>query len=90
MEDLKRKWEDWYADLMTHYEWSELEFNGRNVLYVCGAALIDCDGRGMTSELVQVIGYVDCETALGEDERGEIAQLLKSRHGIENVSFWSS
>jgi len=89
VEDLKRKWEDWYGDLMAHYQWNELEYNGRAVLYVCGTAVIDVDGRSWASNMLQVMGYADSGTALGEEERGEIGQLLKGRHGIENVSFWS-
>ena len=90
LEDLKSKWEDWYGDLMSHYEWNELEHNGRKFLYVCGMAVIDIDGCGFASNLLQVIGWADGDVTLSEKEREEIVRLLKSRHGIENVSFWAS
>ncbi len=90
VEDLKRKWEDWYGDLMAHYQWNELEYNGRVVLYVCGTAVIDSDGHGLASDLLQVVGCADGDMTFDEEERGEIARLLKGRHCIENVSFWSS
>jgi hypothetical protein len=88
VEDIKRKWEEWYGDLMAHYQWNELEYNGRTVLYVCGTAVIDVDGRGFASSMLQVIGCAD-GAALNGDEEAEIAGMLRKMHGTENVSFWS-
>lgn len=89
MEELKRKWEDWYGDFLTDYQWHELEYNGRQVLYVCGTAIINSDGCSLSSDLIQVIGYADSEKPLDEGQRKEITGLLKSQHGIGNISFWS-
>jgi hypothetical protein len=89
VEDIKSRWEDWYGDMMAHHQWNEMDYNGRTLLYVCGTAVIDADGRGFASDLVQVIGCTD-GAELSEEERREIAQLLKGQHGIENLSFWSS
>jgi hypothetical protein len=88
IEEIKRKWEDWYGDMVTSYQWNELEYNGRKVLYVCGQAMIDSDGRGLCADLLQVLGYVDEETALNEVEQKEIADMLRSMHGVQNISFW--
>ena len=90
MEEFKQKWEEWYGDLLPYYQWEELEYNGRRVLYVCGTTMIDSDGRCLASNVLQVIGYVDAEIALEEEEQQEIAELLKRQHGIENISFWSA
>ncbi len=88
MEDFKRKWEDWYGDLMAQYQWHELEYEGERVLYVCGMASIDIDGNTYSSQVLQVIGYMDSEQPLDEARQKDITQLLKDRHGIENISFW--
>ena len=90
MEEFKRKWEDWYGDLLPDYQWQELDYNGKRVLYVCGTAVIDSDGRGLMSEMLQVIGYVDAVMPLAEEEQKDIAELLKRQHGIENIYFWSA
>ena len=90
MEEFKRKWEEWYGDLLPSYQWHELDYNGRRVLYVCGTAMIDSDGRGLASNMLQVIGYIDAEIAFEEEEQKEIAELLKRQHGIDNISFWSA
>ncbi|UCC60447.1 MAG: hypothetical protein JSW38_07175 [Dehalococcoidia bacterium] len=89
MEEFKRKWEEWYGDMLPNYQWCELDYNGRQVLYVCGTAMIDSDGRGLASNLLQVIGYMDTEMTVEEEVQREIAELLKGQHGIENISFWS-
>ena len=88
MEDFKRKWEEWYGDLMAQYQWNELEYEGEKVLYVSGTALIDIDGCTFVSEVLQVIGYIDSDKLLDEAQQKEITQLLKSLHGAENISFW--
>jgi len=88
VEDFKRKWEDWYGDLMAQYQWHELEYEGERVLYVCGMASIDIDGNTYSSQVLQVIGYMDSEQPLDEARQKDITQLLKDRHGIENISFW--
>ena len=88
MEDFKRKWEEWYGDLMAQYQWNELEYEGERVLYVCGMASIDIDGNTYSSQVLQVIGYMDSEQPLDEARQKDITQLLKDRHGIENISFW--
>ena len=90
MEEFKRKWEEWYGDLLPDFQWYELEYNGRKVLYVCGTTIIDSDGRSLTADLLQVIGYADSEALLAEEEQKDIATLLKRQHGIENISFWSA
>ncbi len=88
MEEFKRKWEDWYGDMMAQYQWHELEYEGERVLYVCGTASIDIDGNTYSSQVLQVIGYIDSEQPLDETRHKEITQLLKDRHGIENITFW--
>ena len=29
-------WDEWYGDIMTHYQWCELEHNGRNIAFEYG------------------------------------------------------
>ena len=89
IEEFKQKWEDWYGDQMTDYQWNELEYNGRKVLYVCGSAVINSDGRDLCANLLQVIGYVDAEMALNEEEQKEATELLRGMHGVQHVSFWT-
>jgi hypothetical protein len=81
-----------------------LEYGGREVLYMLGAAAADtscCGGAGMG--FIQVPGYIkalrarrnpdglwvsDVERVSGEEERREIAKLLKARHpGFLQVNF---
>ena len=88
MEEFKRKWEDWYGDMMAQYQWHELEYEGERILYVCGTAVIDIDGNTFSSGVLQVIGYMDSEQPLDETRQKEITQLIKDRHGIENITFW--
>ena len=90
MEDFKRKWEEWYGDLLPDFQWYELDYNGRKVLYVCGTAIIDSDGCSLTADLLQVIGYADSKVLLTDEEQKNIAELLKRQYGIENISFWSA
>jgi hypothetical protein len=50
--------------------------------------VIDIDGNTFSSGVLQVIGYMDSEQPLDEARQKEITQLLKDRHGIENITFW--
>ena len=89
MEELMQKWEDWYGDVLTEYQWCELEYKGRKVLYVHGKAEISCGGGLLSSDLIQVMGYADSGLAIDEEEQKEITELFKSRQGIADICFWS-
>jgi hypothetical protein len=88
MEDIRQKWEDWYGDLLSAYEWHELEYGDGRVLYVCGNSTYTGGEGSVSSAFIQVMGRVDSDVSLDEEAQGEIAQLLKSRHGIDNICFW--
>ena len=90
MEEFKKKWEDWYGDLLGMYQWHELEYNGKEVLYVFGNARYTGDEASSSAGFVQVIGYVDSGASIAEEEQKEIEELLRRRHGLDNVCFWSA
>lgn len=89
MEDFKQQWDEWYGDVMPDYQWCELTYKGRKLLYVHGSAEISYGGDLGSSQLIQVIGYTDCEPSLNEEERKEIIEVFKREYGIDNISFWS-
>ena len=47
--------------------------------HVVDKPVIDIDGCGFASNLLQVIGWADGDVTLSEKEREEIVRLLKSR-----------
>ena len=87
-EELKQKWEEWYGDMLDSYQWNELDYNGRKVLYVCGTTAIESDGRALYADVLQVMGYMDSEGQLDDVEQKEVTELLKGMHGVHNISFW--
>ena len=88
MEDFKRKWEDWYGDLLSAYQWIELEYKGKTILYVHGCTRYTGDEGPFSADFIQVIGHADSGESIAEDEHEEIRETLKGRHGIDNISFW--
>lgn len=90
MDELKAKWEDWYGELVSSYQWNEVEYKGRRVLYVCGRAFISGDDRALASEFIQVLGFIDSGASASEQEEKELSEFLRSRHAVGNVSFWRS
>jgi hypothetical protein len=89
MQDFKEMWEDWYGDLVSMHQWHELEYNGREIAYVHGVARYTGDEGAFPAAFVQVIGHLEPEAPINEEAQREIAELLKSRHGIDNICFWS-
>ena len=89
MQGFKDMWEDWYGDLLSTFEWHELEYNGREILYVHGISPYTGDDGDFSAAFVQVMGHLDPEAPINEEEQREITELLKSRHGIDSISFWS-
>lgn len=89
MQEFKEKWEDWYGDLLNMHQWHELEFKGREIAYVYGNTRYTGDEGAFSAGFIQVIGHVDSEESIDEEQQKEIAALLKERHGIENICFWS-
>lgn len=89
MQKFKDMWEDWYGDLLSTYEWHELEYKGREILYVHGISPYTGDDGDFPAPFVQVMGHLDPEAPINEEEQREIAELLKSRHGIDSISFWA-
>jgi hypothetical protein len=87
--EFKKKWEDWYGDLLIGYQWLEMEYKGKKVLYVCGRFNLSDDGSRLGSNFTQVIGYLNSNRPLDEDEQKEIKEIFCRQQGIENVSFWS-
>jgi hypothetical protein len=47
------------------------------------------DGSRLASTFTQVIGYLDSDQPLNEEEQKEIKALFCRQQGVENVSFWS-
>jgi hypothetical protein len=88
VEDIKRKWEEWYGDQVAEYMWGELPYGDDTVVYVSGRTLIDIDGCQYASDFLQVIGRVDSQEPLGEREQQEITELLRGSCGSENIAFW--
>lgn len=86
--ELKKKWEEWYGDVVSGYQWSEFEYKGRKVLYVSGRFLLSDDGNRFTSTFTQFMGYADSDEPFTEEERKEIKTLFCREHGVENISFW--
>lgn len=89
MQEFKQKWEDWYGDLLSAYQWHELDYNGREILYVFGNSRYTGDEASFTAAFIQVVGYVDSGASIAEEDQQEIVQLLRSRHGLDNICFWS-
>jgi len=89
IEELKRKWEEWYGDLLSEYQWFETEHKSRKLLYVCGRAVVSSDERGLASDFTQVIGYCDGQPSITQEEQKEIEELFRTRHGAGSISFWT-
>ncbi len=89
IEELKRKWEEWYGDLLSEYQWFETEHKGRKLLYVCGRAVVSSDECGLASDFTQVIGYCDGQPSIAREEQKEIEELFGTRHGVGSISFWT-
>lgn len=87
--DFRKTWEEWYGDMVSEYQWHELEYKGRKVLYVCGRAVVGDEDRRLSAGFTQVMGYLNPEELLNEDERKEVKELLKNSFSTENLSFWS-
>lgn len=86
--EFKKKWEEWYGDMLSGYQWNELEHKGKKLIYVCGRFTMSDDGSRFASNFTQVIGYLDSKKPLSEEEQNEIRKLFKCQQGIENLSFW--
>lgn len=82
-------WEEWYGDMVCDYQWHEIEYKDRKVLYVCGRATVGDEDRRLNSGFTQVMGYLEPEELLSEEEQEEVKKLLKGSFAVENVSFWS-
>ena len=90
MQEFKDMWEDWYADLLTMHQWHELEYKGREILYVHGVTHHTGDDGAFPAAFIQVMGHLDREAPVSEEEQQEIMELLRGRHGLENICFWSA
>ena len=88
--ELKKKWEEWYGDMLSMYQWNELEHKGKKLLYVCGRFMLSDDGSSLASTFTQVIGYLDSKKPLNEEEQNEIRELFRCQQAIENLSFWTA
>jgi len=88
--EFKKKWEEWYGDMLGMYQWQELEHKNRKLLFVCGRFTLSDDGSRLASTFTQVIGYLDSKKPLTEDEQNEIRELFRCQQGIENLSFWTA
>jgi len=88
--ELKKKWEEWYGDMLSMYQWNELEHKGKKLLYVCGRFMLSDDGSSLASTFTQVIGYLDSKKPLTEEEQNEIRELFRCQQAIENLSFWTA
>ena len=89
MQELKQKWEEWYGDVVDDYHWYEIDFNGNMLLYVCGSACYTGDEKSFPIGFIQVIGYPETNALIDAVDQEGIIALLKSTHGIDNISFWS-
>ena len=65
----KQTWEEWYGDMVCDYQWHEIEYKGRKVLYVCGRATVGDEDKRLNSGFTQVMGYLDPEELLSEEEQ---------------------
>jgi len=90
MEEFKQKWEDWYGELLNEYQWIELDYKDRTILYVQGSARYTGDEGLFPAGFIQVIGHAGSGESIVEDEHEEIRDILRDRHGIDNISFWVS
>ena len=88
--EFKKKWEEWYGDMLGMYQWQELEHKGRKLLYVCGRFTLSDEGSRLASTFTQVIGYLDSKKPLTEEEQNEIRELFRCQQGIDNLSFWTA
>ena len=88
--EFKKKWEEWYGDMLSGYQWLELEYKGRKLIYVCGRFSLSDDGSRFASNFTQVISYSDFKKPLNEEEQNEVRELFKCQQGIENLSFWGA
>ena len=88
MQEFKQKWEDWYGDLLGMYQWHELDYKDRQIVYVFGNTRYTGDEGPFAAAFIQVIGYVGSEASLDEEEQKEITALLRDRHGLDNICFW--
>jgi hypothetical protein len=88
--EFKKKWEEWYGDMLSGYQWNELEYKGKKLIYVCGRFSLSDDGNRFASNFTQVIGYADFKKPLNEEEQNEVRELFKCQQGIENLSFWGA
>lgn len=88
MQDIKDKWEEWYGDMVDMYQWSEINCSGKTVLYVSGCAKYTGDQESIPAGFVQVVGCVDSDMPFSEEEKKEIAELLKGMYKVDTVSFW--
>ena len=88
MQDIQRKWEEWYGDMVSAYQWSELDCINRKILYVYGCAKYTGDMGAIPAGFVQVIGSLDSDEPFNELERREITEYLKSMHRVDTVTFW--
>ena len=61
MQGFKDMWEDWYGDLLSTYEWHELEYKGREILYVHGVSPYTGDDGDFSAAFVQVMWHLDPE-----------------------------
>ena len=88
MQDVQRKWEEWYGDMVSTYQWSEVECVNRRILYVYGSAKYTGDIGALPAGFVQVIGCMDSDVPFSEEERKEISEFLRSMHRVDAISFW--
>lgn len=89
MQDIKTKWEDWYGDMVSSYQWNEVDYNNKKVLYVFGCAKYTGDQGDIPAGFVQVMRYVDSELPIEGEAQREISNILKKMYRVETVSFWS-
>jgi hypothetical protein len=89
VQEFKEMWEAWYEDLLSTHQWYELEYKGREIPYVHGVSPYTGDDGAFSAAFVQVMGHLDSDAPISEEEQREITEILKSRHGIDNICFWS-
>ncbi len=87
--EFRKKWEEWYGDMLSGYQWCEFDYKGRKVLYVSGRFTLSDDGSRFASTFTQIMGYADSDEPFTEEERKEIKALFCRQQGVENVSFWA-